>query len=208
MNISTWNSQGNPQNRPDKLDILETLYRNNDILLIQECGDLCIELTPPFVYYQNQAGAYNGRCSTCIISKHRASLSDVLYLPSSSGRSILYAQINGLNVYTLHALSGNGAPDVIHAIQIAEEPFVIGGDMNCEPIELANHCLSGTRIINIGTQTRIYKSAKIVSCGLYTHPNSRKELDFFVVSTSIRSFGTSLYSRHGGDHFPVLTTLI
>lgn len=130
-----------------------------------------------------------------------------LSLQSSSGRCLLYAKINNLNVYTLHALSGNGVQDVINAIQIAKDPFVIGGDMNCEPIELANHCLSRTRIINIGTRTRISKCAKIVSSNLNTHPYSRRELDFFVVSTNIGSYDTHMYSRHGGDHFPVLTTL-
>ena len=38
--ICTWNTQGDPTNTPDKLEILKTLLERNDVVLLQECTRL------------------------------------------------------------------------------------------------------------------------------------------------------------------------
>lgn len=209
MKICTWNSQGNPYTTPKKIEILNQLYNDNDVLLIQECGDIAKDLQLPdaTIWAEGQAGAFNNRCTTCIISKI-GGCRERLDVYSSTGRSAIHLNVMGLNIYTLHATSGNGVPDVMKLFARAQEPFIIGGDMNCSRTTiLENHGVAGnmTDYIFSGTHSDPNKIGIITTSNRVTHPWSGSELDFFIVSLSLRTKCTHRYSESGGDHYPVCT---
>lgn len=213
IRICTWNSQGNPANNFNKSEILVWLYRQNDVLLIQECGDIIGQIAEildhPYCYYVPQAGAFNNRCSTCIITKQPAdSGPDYFYLSSGSGRYAIHIFIFGVHIYTLHSLSGNGTSDVIDVLNKSNDPFIIGGDMNCTPEELKeSYGRKKSRMIQTGTQSRPMKTARFIRSNVCTHPSSRRELDYFLVNQYIHSCNTKCFHLHGGDHYAICTTV-
>ena len=114
----------------------------------------------------------------------------------------------GLNIYTLHATSGNGVPDVMNLFARAEEPFIIGGDMNCSRYRIIyNHGITdrGTDYIFSGTRSRYGNLGRLVISERVTHPGSGSELDFFIASLSLRTSDTHIHPESGGDHYPVCT---
>ena len=211
MKICTWNSQGNPYTTPKKIEILNQLYNDNDVLLIQECGDIAKDLQLPdaTIWAEGQAGAFNNRCTTCIISK-KGGQGGTLDVSSSTGRPAIYLNVMGLNIYTLHATSGNGVPDVMNLFARAEEPFIIGGDMNCSRTAIMdNHGVAGnmTDYIFSGTRSRYGNLGRLVTSERVTHPGSGSELDFFIVSLSLKTECTRRHPVTRSDHYPVCTTI-
>lgn len=211
MKICTWNSQGNPYTIKKKIEILNQLYNDNDVLLIQECGNIANDLKLPgaTIWTGAQAGAGNIRCTTCIISKIGGQ-GGTLDVSSSTGRPAIYLNVMGLNIYTLHATSGNGIPDVMNLFARAEEPFIIGGDMNCSRTTiLENHGVAGnmTDYIFSGTHSDPNKIGIITTSNRVTHPGSGSELDFFIVSLSLRTKCTRRHPVTRSDHYPVCTTI-
>lgn len=211
MKICTWNSQGNPYSSSEKEEVLNQLYNDNDVLLIQECGDIAKDLQLPdaTIWAEGQAGAFNNRCTTCIISKI-GGCRERLDVYSSTGRSAIHLNVMGLNIYTLHATSGNGIPDVMNLFARAQEPFIIGGDMNCSRTTiLENHGVAGnmTDYIFSGTHSRYGNLGRLVTSERVTHPGSGSELDFFIASLSLRTSDTHIHPESGGDHFPVCTEI-
>lgn len=167
MKICTWNSQGNPYSSSKKKEVLNQLYNDNDVLLIQECGDIANDLKLPdaTIWTGTQAGAGNIRCTTCIISK-KGGQGGTLDVSSSTGRPAIYLNVMGLNIYTLHSTSGNGIPDVMNLFARAEEPFIIGGDMNCSRYRIMyNHGITdwGTDYIFSGTRRRYGNLGRLVT---------------------------------------------
>lgn len=113
LTMTTWNTQGDPTTDPDKSEVLKNVWRNSDILLLQECGTLK-ELGSVIdgvaaADYGSQAGAFNVRCSTALLSRHEATF-ETKYLSSGTGRSAIIAFFRGnLAVATLYAASGGSA---------------------------------------------------------------------------------------------------
>ena len=213
LKICTWNSQGNPYNdkTKKKLDILQQLYKCNDVLLIQECGGIANNLKTDGRCFWNveQAGAGNNRCSLCIIS-NVGGFGEVLDATSSTGRSVIHVNIGNIHIYTLHATSGNGLPDVMTLLENAQEPFIIGGDLNCNRSEILNShgvCGSEVNYAFSGTRSRPNKLGELITSDRLTHPGSGNELDFFIVSLSLRTYSTRLHPVMGGDHYPVCTVV-
>lgn len=212
VTICTWNSQGNPANSKLKNIILNNLLVRCDILLLQECGKLCANLTRhPYIYdeeYINmpQAGAYNIRCSNCIISSINFQILPSCYLQGGTGRYMIGISLNtfGINVYCIHAISGKlGAVDVIPALQTCISPFILGGDMNCTPEQLQAG-RENNRSLNIGTNSRS-NLLNIVKTGSPT-TSTKQEYDYFICSPNIHHINTTKYYLMGGDHYPVYST--
>jgi len=123
MVITTWNSQGDPTARENKLKILEDLLRQSDVVMIQECGNMA-KLSENFpsinMICQKQTGAFNSRCSTCILAHDAISIrrDEYGYLPSSNGRWFIVANYKDYVLSTLHANAYlGGANDVISALR-------------------------------------------------------------------------------------------
>lgn len=213
LRICTWNSQGNPYSpgSEKKLNVLQELYNNNDVLLIQECGDIKKKFNLPFANFLvgKQMGTDYNRCNLCLISKS-AGDGQVLEAKSSTGRSAIHLEIEGVHIYTLHATSGNGLYDVMTLFRSAQEPFIIGGDMNCTRFDILNtHGVSSseTNYVFSGTRSRPDKLGELITSDRLTHPGSGHELDFFIVSLSLRTHSTRIHWSMGGDHYPVCTVI-
>ena len=210
MNICTWNSQGNPYKTSKKLEVLHQLYNDNDVLLIQECGRIADNLQLPgaSLWVGEQAGAFNNRCTTCIISTI-GGMGEILNVGSFTGRPAIHVNIGNLHIYTLHATSGNGLPDVMNLFGQAQEPFIIGGDMNCLRSTIINNhgVASNTDYIFTGTSSRPLNLGRLVTSNRVTHPSSGNELDFFIVSLSLKTECTRRHPITKGDHYPVCTII-
>lgn len=214
MRICTWNSQGNPLHHDIKKYILADLLTRErcNVVMIQECGDFIMPANLSGIYryaVTGQAGAYNCRCSTCIIADSNF-IPQKHYLPSGTGRSAIGLNYYGYNIYTLHCESGPGAiGDIKHLILKAVSPFIIGGDINAKTLDFPEFKyarISGK--ITVGTDSRPGQSARIVSCGMPTHI-SGNELDYFFIDSRL-SLITKIrrYSLKGGDHYPVILEII
>ena len=213
MTICTWNSQGNPLNNDDKTRILQQLYCRYDVLLLQECGNLNIYINSGVnvvdgdYLYRPQAGAFNIRCSSCIISKLPIKHTTSQYLQSGSGRSMIGAFLTQekINIYNIHAVSGGiGAADVISSLNHCQSPFILGGDMNCTPDSLKSRGRSNNRSLLIGTSSR-YKNVILATTGMHT-TKSFKEYDYFIHSDDLTHQGVERHTSMGGDHYPVFAT--
>lgn len=206
MKICTWNSQGDPTNNSLKENILAFLSREIDVILLQECGRLSRigNILPGWHWaLLPQAGAFNLRCSTAIVSKWNFSYKPE-YLKSGTGRSLLIAtflHIPTIQILTLHAESRTGS-DVFPVLQNRTGLFIIGGDMNCQPSTLSDTYGSGTRSIIID---RAGTRAFISSPPSYTHPGSHHTLDYFIYSAGVACNNTKTYPLMGSDHYPVIT---
>lgn len=207
MRICTWNSQGDPTNNTMKKIVLTNLYRRNDVVLIQECGAMahlntllpgCCRVIVP------QAGAFNNRCSTCILSEYPFSYT-LQTLPSANGRSLIIAtfQHTAIRVLTMHATAGNGGADVFPALQHTNSPFILGADMNCTPDFLSGNHSEKTRTLRV--DPRHHVNAYFSAPPYNTHPSTNQTLDFFIFSPDLICANTDTYSSRGGDHFPVET---
>lgn len=212
VTICTWNSQGNPNNSELKNIILNDLLVRCDILLLQECGGLCAESTRhPYILDGEsigmpQAGAYNIRCSNCIISSINFDQLSPCYLQGGTGRYMIGISLKAfyINVYCIHAISGKiGAVDVIPALQKCISPFILGGDMNCTPEQLQDG-RENNRSLNIGTNSRPHL-LNIVKTGEAT-TSTHQEYDYFICSPNIHHINTTKYHLMGGDHNPVYST--
>jgi len=211
MVITTWNSQGDPTGEPDKLVILWNLLQLSDVVMIQECGNMVnLGLFPGIkMVYQEQTGALNHRCSTCILAHDPIySRDEHGYLRSGNGRWLIIADYKGYVVSTLHANAYiGGANDVADALRAMSKYgyWIMGGDMNCTPNELylSHKGPCSPPYICSGTSTRPGVIGKIVSSGLSTHPGTDKELDYFVISPNISAKKIQMQTYIGGDHHPV-----
>lgn len=213
MRICTWNSQGNPYNNKIKLNILRKLYNDNDVLLIQECGDIMTKLDLPgaTIWVGIQAGAGNDRCNLCIISKI-GGVEKGLYRKSSTGRPVMHVEIDDINIYTIHATSGNGLSDVMNLFCNVQEPFIIGGDMNCTRQEIISghgkaHNEAFTNYVYSGSHFRPGNIGELITSDRVTHPGSGVELDFYIASLSLKTYSTRIHPVMGGDHYPVCTVI-
>lgn len=209
MRICTWNSQGNPFHDRNKLTIFNTMRGAYDVLLIQECGNIVENLRHQCNYlYGEQAGGGNRRCSLCIISKKAFVNISPSEISSGSGRPALGIKVDNINIYTLHALSGNGIPDVVNLFSNVREPFVIGGDMNCSTDDFRRqHGMPPTNYVFSGSHSRPGNAGELITAERMTHPGSNAELDYFIFSLDLKSSNTHTYSSIRGDHYPVCTTL-
>lgn len=210
MKICTWNSQGNPNNDFIKSQVLTNLLTRErcNVVMIQECSNFIMPANLSGIYSYaviGQAGAYNCRCSTCIIADSNF-IPKTEYLPSGTGRSAIGLNYHGYNIYTLHCESGPGAMrDIKHLIQKAVFPFIIGGDINANILDFPEFKYARINgIITVGTGSRPGQSARIVSCGSPTHI-SGNELDYFFIDNRL-SLITKIdrYTLKGGDHYPVI----
>ncbi|MGB0683455.1 MAG: endonuclease/exonuclease/phosphatase family protein [Magnetovibrionaceae bacterium] len=206
MKICTWNTCGDPTTNTNKAGVLGTLWHSCDIILLQECGNLSnvpAVLTGANVIHEYQAGAFNPRCSTALLSKAVPDSSETVYSPSGTGRSVIVAAFDGVLVGTLHAVSGGvGAQDLRFAVINAvgsDQPWVIGGDFNVTPGSAA---LSASRTtMNFGSSSRpITASWKAPSGPTQT---SGGRLDYFVYNGVTVTGVTRHHSQGGSDHKPV-----
>jgi len=205
---TTWNSQGDPTdpNQGLKNQVLTGILSKSQIVLLQECGHLAnihnfigqndiVQLGP-------QAGSFNPRCSTAIISKMPGTF-DQIYLQSGTGRSaiILYPD-TGPAVATLHAISGGiGAQDlaqVITEMNRHNDAYVVGGDFNTTPEgtgwEIGRHKM------RIGS-SRHPIEFQFIAPQLPTHQGGQV-LDWYVYEgTTLANVGR--WHTQGGDHYPV-----
>lgn len=142
--ICTWNTQGDPTNTPDKLEILKTLLERNDVVLLQECTRLdhfhLIRNSNSFhIFISPQAGAYNPRCSTAMVSRKTCHY-EIKYLPSGTGRQAIIADFGEINIATIHAeASGRSQTDIFDIVKYLykkKKQFILGGDFNCPPERL------------------------------------------------------------------------
>ncbi len=209
MIITTWNSQGDPTNKGDKEAILWRLLKLSDVVMIQECGNMVnIGKFPGIkMVYQEQTGAFNPRCSTCILAHDPISRRDEFgYLRSGSGRWLIIADYKGYVLATLHANAyTGGANDVAEALRAMSGDWIMGGDMNCTPHDLyqSHKGPCAPPYICSGTTTRPGVVGRIVSSGQSTHPGSNKELDYFVISQNVHFKRIYMHAFRGGDHHPV-----
>jgi exonuclease III len=206
--IATWNSRGNPKNNKEKEKMLASLLDKHDFILLQECGGLEIDVDGYYFCGVDQAGAFNNRCSTCIISKHEIS-NPKFYANSSSGRSLLVVTCGMYAIATIHADAGNaGAWDVRSALKTLLDnhegsSIILGGDFNVEPenIEATRNTLE------LGTQSRpLTMNWKATDLPTYigTDSNPPKRLDYFIYSSGISLNNLNrMLTPAESDHYPV-----
>ncbi len=207
MFITTWNSQGDPTSDDTKSAILKSLLRFSDMVLIQECGDMSRIRDFKCVYLAiaGQAGAYQDRCTTCILAKEPFCHSK-RSLPSCTGRWVITANYKGYCIATLHAYAGaNAGEDISGAMRAVHGDWIIGGDMNLTPSELLESKRHGYESgkVCLGSTSRTIVAGRIESSGEVTHPASGKELDYFIVKDGLRVKRVGRYYFRGGDHHPV-----
>lgn len=199
LGICTWNSQGDPTTDSRKLELLDYLCSASDVVLLQECGALRNIDVLDGIYYCKirQAGAFNIRCSTAILSRMPFEY-DTEYLQSGTGRSLIIAEIESVPfaVMTMHAEAWTGS-DVWPAICDKNYSFILGGDMNCTPYNL--RCRHPYDFDNQNGWFVISASNN------YTHTH-RYELDYFIHTPDIACYNTQRVNTTGGsDHYPVFT---
>jgi endonuclease/exonuclease/phosphatase family metal-dependent hydrolase len=211
--ITTWNCQGDPTTNLQKRIHLQKLWRDSDVLLLQECGQLKnLRLVdfgssePKHTMHAGQYGAYNSRCSVAILSK--VAVKDAFEVnQSSSGRSALGIDVGGCWISTLHALSGGvGAVDVEPlASQLSRKgkPFILGGDFNFEFDYDDTRYFKRNRV-NLGSTSR----QNWQHCTLTQMPTHQggKRLDWFIHSTSI-SGSAQRSTVKVSDHWAVLLNI-
>ena len=203
--ICTWNTRGDPTQNQGKRAVLDALWRDCDFVLLQECGNLAdrFRFGTPDIAHAEQAGAFNIRCSTAIISKHGWASEEQVYLPSGTGRSAIVANFNGFAIATLHAISGGvGAQDLAPLAQMLSRqgPYVIGGDFN---VSVDSAALTTTRrqIVMGSERTRLTPFYKAPALPSHTGGN---RLDYFVYEGVIMHDVQRYMTTGGSDHYPVI----
>lgn len=206
--IATWNTRGNPDNKAEKEEGLKRLVDTCDIVLVQECGGIDLPETGHFLYGP-QAGAFNNRCSTCIISKHEIEEPEI-HAAFNSGRCLLEGRIDGYIIATIHSSAGgDGVADAKQAMRILLDKYgtdkstkiILGGDFNVEPDEIMNYT-DRRHTINLGTADR----SRLVSCSYPSSPTfiDGKILDFFIHTDEVISHNIETRQNLAtSDHYPV-----
>lgn len=221
MIITTWNTQGDPtpvrhgdDKQKNRNKALRNLLRDSDVILLQECGRLAaldgylreVKDKTATVEYSPQAGAFNVRCTTAIISFVPGKF-HTEYLVSGTGRSAIFLMVeSGPAIGTLHAISGGiGATDLSNVITRLNKQtanYIIGGDFNCTPDKTS--WVTGRHKMAVGTsRTRIDFS--------YIAPLDRTHisggiLDWFIYN-NVNPTNIKRYHTMGGDHYPVCLTV-
>lgn len=133
LKLVTWNSLGNPCSKDImrhggvKGDMLVTLLKDYDYVLLQEAGTIIDEEKDVTKYLRSehgldvqlrgmpQAGAKNPRCTTAIASRYGFPDNEVFYytLPSATGRFGMLITVNwagkNVGIGTLHTEASKGA---------------------------------------------------------------------------------------------------
>jgi exonuclease III len=211
MRIATWNSRGTPAGNVDKMAVLDALKGACDIIVLQECGTLTAAQAgvPAANFYSAPpAGAFNVRCSSCILARTAFTHTSSQSLASSSGRSVMAVAWSNYVVATLHAAASgaaafDGSTALTWLVRTAGNMarIILGGDFNAEPMELSN---GKTRSKTVGTSSRGV-GFHIASPGGATHTNGRT-LDYYIHTPAVRMWNTAPHHLRGGsDHVPVLS---
>lgn len=214
--IATWNTQGDPTpvkkndaKQKTRNSMLAYLISNVHVLLLQECGNLAeiesyTKKKNANISYGQQAGAYNVRCSTAIVSFVDCEF-ESKYLTSGTGRSAIFMFSNKIAIGTLHSQSGAGAGDVstvvTHLFKKKINGFIIGGDFNCAPSDTGWIVEEKRNTMYIGTQSRGSEFS-------YWAPQNKTHvnggiLDWFIFNNVIPTQAQRCHAM-GGDHYPVM----
>ncbi|MGF7151268.1 hypothetical protein FHS96_004931 [Sphingomonas zeicaulis] len=196
--VITWNTQGDPTTHPGKAAELATMCAAYDYVLLQECGHMKLWNGNKYMYSSYQAGAFNSRCSTAILSNAPADVKH--WTGSSSGRSGLYMNVAGTIIGTIHATSGGvGMGDVTPFLKTVSrldaQAIVIGGDFNAELAQ---------PFFDVGTSNRP-NTFDIVSQGGATHQGGLC-LDYFFYQGTANPGNATLYPTQNSDHDAVWMT--
>ena len=201
--VATWNTQGDPFNQTEKATVLASLGEAFPILLLQECGQLSGGLPGWSAYYGGQAGAFNNRCSTAILTSLPVTNSGLISC-SSTGRPGIWIRTDDCYVATIHSTSGGvGKPDLQVFMQKLMElsdgkvPVIIGGDFNFQ-------MSPGEHSARIGTESRGTEYS-LLSQARSTHSGGGI-LDGFAVHGVSRWDGPRRWNVGPSDHHPVTAT--
>jgi hypothetical protein len=201
--VATWNTQGDPFNQTEKTTVLTSLGASFPIILLQECGQLSGTLTGWSAYYGGQAGAFNNRCSTAILTSLPVYGSGLISR-SSTGRPGIWIRTDDCIVGTLHSTSGGvGLPDLQVFMQAlmdlsdGEVPVIIGGDFNFQLTPGEHTALIGTE--SRGTEYSLLSQARPTHAG-------GSILDGFAVCGVSRWDGPRRWGVRPSDHHPVTAT--
>ena len=201
--VATWNTQGDPFNQTEKAVVLASLCAASPIVLLQECGQLSGTLPGWSPYYGGQAGAFNNRCSTAILTSLPVYGSGLISR-SSTGRPGIWIRTDDCIVGTLHSTSGGvGKPDLdvfmkeLMDLSGGEVPVIIGGDFNFQ-------LTPGEQAARIGTESRGTEYS-LLSQSRPTHGGG-SILDGFAVYGVSRWEGPRRLSVAPSDHHPVTAT--
>jgi hypothetical protein len=201
--VATWNTQGDPFKQPEKKEILTSLAASFRIILLQECGQLSGSLPGWETYYGGQAGAFNNRCSTAILTDLTVYGSGLISC-SSTGRPGIWIRTNDCIVATIHSTSGGvGKPDLEMLMRKlieqfgAEVPIIIGGDFNFQ-------MSPGEHMALIGTESR-GTGYSLLSQSRATHSGGGI-LDGFAIYGVERWDGPRRWGVGPSDHHPVTAT--
>lgn len=201
--VATWNTQGDPFKQSEKTEILAALAEAFPIILLQECGQLSGTLQGWNSYYGGQAGAFNNRCSTAILTNLTVYGSGLISC-SSTGRPGIWIRTNDCIVATIHSTSGGvGKPDLevfmkkLMELADGEVPVIIGGDFNFQ-------MAPGEHVALVGTESRGTEYS-LLSQSRSTHSGGGI-LDGFAIYGVERWDGPRRLNVGPSDHHPVTAT--
>jgi endonuclease/exonuclease/phosphatase (EEP) superfamily protein YafD len=180
--ITTWNSQGDPRNRPDKTSKLDRHVEECDYVMLQEASNLATDgnFGGNAVVGYPQAGAFNPRCGTAIVIGDRCSGYEEevpVYLQMGTGRlaPVVRDDGSGYFIATLHAESSErangdrtGLLSELHRRYGDEAGIIVGGDFNAVP--------EGDSVV-VGSSTRGHTWN--IARSRRTTQKSGNELDYF-----------------------------
>ncbi|MDE1150384.1 MAG: endonuclease/exonuclease/phosphatase family protein [Azospirillaceae bacterium] len=184
LSFVTWNSQGDPRNSPAKTAQLNNLLTAHGYVLVQEAGALAAQASYTVLGVQytilseQQAGAFNNRCGTAILTRRNFVAFAPYTLPNSNGRFGLSLRDTGMGVIvgTLHSnAAANAGVDRTGFLQHLDRnanggPVMVGGDFNAVP---------PPNPFNIGTFARPDIWEVYASGGPTQFPGGL-ELDYFI----------------------------
>lgn len=232
--VFTWNTQGN-FTRTDKINVINSICPRGLRVIgcIQEGGvDKGGAHGHWFAYHGYGMGSFNERCTNYILVNSIYSRfttvdsftlvnceSGLIMGGGEAGRTTASIGIGNTLFVSWHSSATRSNEDTSFLIRsIDQNPaysqkyntVIIGGDFNASPTDIDT-------LIHAGTErTRSFWSYPyryVFSSGSVTHPNSNKELDFFVVmsqtewtdSGPLANFrGVEMKNVFPSDHNPVL----
>lgn len=218
MIIANWNMQGASHSTENKWNTgVSNLLRTADVICLQECGAVPASAQLIFANVNGIAGLDmytwgtartlkyilfypsdpNGnRCNLAVVSNIailNPANDGYLLFPAAAPiwRPVIGLDINGIGVFTIHAISpgGNDAPGLLNSVAgfMGANPWTVSGDYNRDPNSLA-----GTGIVCPPDQNT------------YSVYNPQSRLDFLIKSGGGAIIGQVINNLILSDHYPVI----
>jgi hypothetical protein len=184
------NSSTDRERLQAKIEALAYLFEFTDVILLQECGNFTHDIPPNWIAYDNeggQAGALNGRCSICTLSRgEESTYIGRVELSSTTGRPLLVSRFRDFIIGNFHAVaSGNAAVDATTAMQHLTSNYqniVLGGDFNLHRVPGLHPMRTGRRPEQTHQHDTRQGNLYTFDVPAFTTHNSDKTLDYFAIA--------------------------